>query len=283
MVLLTLILVILIIAVVYLVNARLNTHTKERFSQDQELLIYTIVTEADNENLKKLKMSLVNMAEIPLADLNVLVSKDPVGYQKGHGAKITLLYEALRKLENPETLVMLVDGYDVLFCAPKREILDKYRVIVSENPGKNIVFGAEMYCWPDKDLDLKYEEVIYKGAAVGPYKYLNSGTIIGPAGDIVKLIEPMINKVTAITDDQRFYTTTLLEDNATKIILDTQCRLFQCLASEMKSHMIWDAKEMRWFNSVTQSFPCLMHGNGDAKDFLFKDVYKALNLHLAVM
>jgi hypothetical protein len=256
---------------------------KEPFFQEQDLQIYTVVTEVDHENLVKLKKSIVNMGEIPLKDVNVLVSKDPVGYQKGHGAKITLLYQALMELHDPKTLVMLVDGYDVLFCTPKREILDKYNAILAENPGKTIVFGAEMYCWPDKDMDLKYEEMIYKGQSVGPYKYLNSGTILGPAGDIIKLIYPMIHKVTPITDDQRFYTSSLLNDPETKIILDTKCQLFQCLASEMKTHVLWDAKEMRWYNIVTQTNPCLMHGNGDAKDFLFEDVYKALKLHLAVL
>lgn len=253
------------------------------------VLIYTIVTDPDDPNLKKLGDSIQDsIAQSPTLPPNqdlfrVLVSKDPIGYKIGHGAKITLLYSALSQIRDKSTLVMLVDGYDVIFGAPLTEILAKYQDMVRDIPEKPIVFSAEMYCWPDDKI--AFYDVLDptqgKGKGmerqndVSPYRFLNSGGFIGPASDILELIAPMVETVDPQTDDQRFYTDRYLRGDSS-IQLDCQCNIFQCLANEMRTHLVWDEEQERWCNAMTNTYPSIMHGNGDGKDFLFDTVLKKI-------
>lgn len=60
-------------------------------------------------------------------------------------------------------------SYDVVFTAGKAAILDNF-----DSFDSRVVFGAEDYCWPKKDLASQYPRVSFG------YKYLNSGGKIMP-------------------------------------------------------------------------------------------------------
>lgn len=237
--------------------------------------IFTVVTDTFDKGLLALQDTLKRHSPDYVDSLNVLKSELPVGYKKGHGPKITLFYEALKKIADDKSLVLFVDGYDVLFGAPMQEVIAKYNELVASTPSKSIVFGAEIYAWPDSSLASQYD-VVQTGKDVGPYKYLNSGTIIGPVKDIIELIQPMIGDVSPTTDDQRFYTQDYLYNPLTKIQLDHKCEIFQCLASDMKNDLHYDTVKSRYYNHKTNMYPCMFHGNGDAKDFLLNEMKRKL-------
>jgi hypothetical protein len=237
--------------------------------------IFTVVTDVFDKGLLALQETLKRQSPEYMDSLRVLKSELPVGYKKGHGPKITLFYEELKKLGDDKSLVLFVDGYDVLFGAPIQEVVAKYNAIVAAAPSKTIVFGAEIYAWPDASLSPQYD-VVQKGKDVGGYKYLNSGTIMGPAKDIIELITPMIADVSPTTDDQRFYTHDYLNNPLTKIQLDHKCEMFQCLASDMKNDLHFDSARGRYYNHKTNMYPCMFHGNGDAKDFLLHEMRRKL-------
>jgi hypothetical protein len=237
-----------------------------------DVVIYTVVTDPQHENLLKLQSSIVNKGLVDGDNFRVLVSGEPIGYKKGHGAKITLLYEALANLPDRSALVMLVDGYDVLFVASVKEIVSKYLELVEQKPDKTIIFCSEIYCWPDSHKAAHYDSVFPAGVETeSPYRFLNSGFFMGPASDIMELIRPMLSDVKQATDDQRFYTERYLKGDS-PIQLDTECNLTQCLASDMKDHIVWDDQQERWCNKETGAYPCIMHGNGDGKAFLFSTI-----------
>lgn len=272
--------VVLVTTVIYMMKWPV-LELMEVSSLSQSIDVYTIVTELDNPNLLWLKTSLNRIGHFEEDHVHILLSNDPIGYQKGHGAKIKLFYEAIASIKDKSKLVMLLDGYDLMCVASKEEILSKYLDYVKQHPTKSIVFGAEIFCWPNKELELDYQQLYLGNTTMSPYKFLNSGTIIGPVGDIVDLIKPLYDKVDTKTDDQLFYTQLYLQHTKdTHIQLDMQCAMFQCLASQMKDDLIFDESKQRYYNVKTQTYPCFLHGNGDAKDYLFGVILDKLRVQL---
>jgi procollagen-lysine,2-oxoglutarate 5-dioxygenase len=75
----------------------------------------------------------------------------------GGGFKVNLLKkELLEHKDKKDLVVMFTDSYDVIITAGKDDILAKFKEFDA-----NIVFGAEPFCWPRKDLASKYPEVLY--------------------------------------------------------------------------------------------------------------------------
>ena len=98
------------------------------------------------------------------------------------------------------------------FIAIVENIIKKYKSF-----NKPIVFGAELYCWPDSDKASLYD------TQNEYFKYLNSGLYIGTAGTIKSML---INyKGGEDVDDQRFWTEQYFA-NKDKIALDTKAELF---------------------------------------------------------
>ncbi len=276
MVFLTITLVLTISLVCFIQRTFIYRSDIEPFYGENPMInIYTVVTDPFDKGLLALQDTLKRHSPDYADYLNVLKSELPVGYKKGHGPKITLFYEALKKIADDKSLVLFVDGYDVLFGASMQEIIAKYNELVTAAPSKPVVFGAEIYAWPDGSLASQYD-VVQMGKDVGPYKFLNSGTIMGPVKDIIELIQPMIGDVSPTTDDQRFYTQDYLYNPLTKIQLDHKCEIFQCLASDMKNDLHYDTVKSRYYNYKTNTYPCMFHGNGDAKDYLLGDMKRKL-------
>ncbi len=82
----------------------------------------------------------------------------------GGGFKVNLLREELAKIadgkdesvRDPDRLVvMFTDAYDVVFTGGPEKILRTFR---ESFPGSKVVFGAEGFCWPRKDLEKDYPE-----------------------------------------------------------------------------------------------------------------------------
>ena len=154
---------------------------------------------------------------------------------------------------------MFIDGYDTLINSSPYEIIDKFLEY-----NANIVFAAEPSCWPDSNRVGEYPESAYAN------KFLNSGTFIGYAKDIDRIIDT--DKLSLKSDDQRYYTTQFLEnnlkDNDMKITLDYECRLFQTINGQ-KCNVEIDYNYGRLHNKVYNEYPCVLHANGpdDVKVF----------------
>lgn len=148
----------------------------------------------------------------------------------GGGWKINLLKQALEphKDEN-EKIVLFTDGYDVIFLADLKEIVEKFKSMDAK-----VLFGAEGFCWPKEELASRYPQV-----ARGK-KYLNSGLFIGYAREIYKLLtyKPVKNE----DDDQLYYTEAYLDEtlrNDLKFKLDHTSEIFQNLnGAASKNHKI---------------------------------------------
>lgn len=178
----------------------------------------------------------------------------------GGGHKVTLFKEYINKLneDNDNRIVIFTDSYDVVFNSNLYDIVNKFI-----NFDCDILFAAEIYCWPDKTLIKDYPNTESK------FKYLNSGGIIGNVKSYRKLLEFSIKNS---DDDQLYYTLSFLNKgihlNKLNIKLDYNCEIFQCLNGIFYYIDIeYDRSKIK--NSLTNTNPCIIHGNGGLNSKLF--------------
>ncbi|CAF1410609.1 unnamed protein product [Adineta steineri] len=181
-------------------------------------------------------------------------------HSAGGGQKINLLRENLVRYKDDKTKIILFsDSYDVIFTQVPEFILDKFQAF---KPAR-IVFGAEDFCWPDKDLQYAYPLV-----ESNEKRFLNSGGFIGYASDIYEMISSK-EKIADDDDDQLFYTKIFLDEfSRTKwsIVLDKRADIFMNLngaIDEIQLPILNDENYVH--NTWTDSVPTVIHGNGPAK------------------
>lgn len=185
--------------------------------------------------------------------------------------KLKLVHDYIQNLPDND-LIMFVDAYDVLITGHSDEIIHTYQKLAH---GRNdpALFSAEFYCYPDKDVKNNYPQTN------GPYKYLCSGAYISPVKTLKKIfVEGNIDfnmKGFEKIDDQRFFTSIFLNTSRTSkplIILDNNNEIFNSMAGRLSDLKYINGK---WFNTVTKTYPLVLHGNGWAanKYFLFNRIY----------
>ena len=188
----------------------------------------------------------------------------------GGGQKINQLVSVIKDMDN--RLIIVCDTFDLYPVAGPTEIIRKFNKLCKPN---QVLFSAEVFCWPDKSLASMYPAVNTK------YKYLNSGCIMGYRNDIYQLITnstSTINSDNIINDnddDQLFFTRKFLngiklnhiqsnhiQSNHISIVLDYKCELFQALNGAIDDVVLF---KNRVYNKYTNTYPVFIHGNGPAK------------------
>jgi len=99
--------------------------------------------------------------------------------------KIKLLYEWLQDVSS-DVVILATDAFDVAIYDNEETILEKYHQIEGD-----IIFSAESnFYFRNKKLIKHYWKAYPRQRTI--YDYLNSGTYIGRAGDLTKMVEKMI-------------------------------------------------------------------------------------------
>ncbi|VUZ54893.1 unnamed protein product [Hymenolepis diminuta] len=227
-------------------------------SQARELFVYTVATD-DNDGLQRFRRS----ADIYGYNVTVLGSGETwlggdITNFPGGGQKVRLLKEALKPLaEDKENLVLFVDSYDVVFMDTKEVFLQIY-----DGLKHGVIFSAEKFCWPQAYLATKYPTV-----KEGESRFLNSGSFVGPAADIYKIITH--SSIANEDDDQLYYTKIFLDSKLREehdIALDTRSELFQNLNGALEEVRIDYNDDTGYLvNTKTGSQPVIAHGNGPMK------------------
>ena len=121
---------------------------------------------------------------------------------KGTGGKVEILAAWLQRVP-PTQLVMVVDGFDVAFVGGGGAILRAYAEIVAGyqtsrrcvTASSRVVFAAEGHLhwhktsWSPTWPDGKAQTQASYPPSPTRFRYLNSGTIMGPAGEILELLQ----------------------------------------------------------------------------------------------
>lgn len=212
-------------------------------------------------------------------DLITIVHK---GSWNSHRAKDFHLRNAIEGFPEDE-VILFSDGYDVIVTGGEQEIMERYQRIV---PDRSVVVSAERTCYPDSTLESQYP------SGNTPYRFLNSGGIIGRVSDLLIALSCIEQIRSSLLYDefeysnQYLWTKLFLEGMSPKIVLDTECELFQTFPTTMQtvdqflfhSNEIekkaiatremdiiledFDFGELTIFNRLTGTYPLHLHFNG---------------------
>lgn len=129
-------------------------------------------------------------------------------------------FEALKEFVetvDPQEILIFVDGYDVV---QRRTDLTNFETKFKET-GADIIFSAETYCWPNPWIAYQFPP----SPPGCPYRFPNSGTFVGYAGAIKRMLE--WDQYRLNHDDQGYVHDFFLRCKDVKIGLDNGQVLFQ--------------------------------------------------------
>lgn len=182
--------------------------------------------------------------------------------------KIKRFREVLSKYSEDQ-IIMLIDAFDTYVVASDQEIEEKF--LMSE---ADVIYSVEKNCYPNPKLSSFFETG----------KFLNSGGVIFRNGKFQKLLDLIITIVEysraggQTTCDQYLHSTivaaALLQ---TRIKLDTDSTIFQSLFLEDLDN--FNLNEGRYMNEISNSRPCVFHGNGDDGFTKLNDLFDSTGLN----
>lgn len=171
----------------------------------------------------------------------------------GGGQKINFVKRYIKDLSD-DTIVIFVDGYDVVFLGGLEAIMERYK-----SSKHKALFAAEKTCWPDTSLADRYPQ---EGSE---YRFLNSGTYVAEVGELRKIIKEEIKD----TDDDQLYLSLKFLSNSYDMGLDYRCKLFQPTEGCWPDmDYIRDEKE-ELVNNKFLTKPLIAHGNGSPRAKIF--------------
>lgn len=187
----------------------------------------------------------------------------------GYVDKITHMIDLLASVPDDDMCVF-VDAYDVVCYADADEIHTKYTAL-----GGDIVFGAELNCYPE------HNEALYRyvdqetGQDPTPtlYAYLNSGGYAGTKKALLAMLRwrdpATVEEMCSYGGDQNYFTHFYLEQCLNphlglKVVLDRGQTLFQNMARVEWNECFLVAQDarVRFRNDVLDTTPCFVHLNG---------------------
>ncbi|KAH9251001.1 hypothetical protein BASA81_011176 [Batrachochytrium salamandrivorans] len=149
----------------------------------------------------------ISKANIPLAVLGL-----GIPWKARWGLRVRTFHDYL--LSQPEDRLILWSDADDVIITPETtidKIMQQYKALVDLANGPRVVFAAESPCYPRGDLWSNYTKPsdIPGGRGDSPFRYLNAGFMIGPAGLIRRMIEVVYQH--DCFDDQLAYTLAYLD------------------------------------------------------------------------
>ena len=176
--------------------------------------------------------------------------------------KPAALLKYLSKLEDSE-LVLATDGYDVLYVQDEESILASFRAMNSP-----IVIGGETGCFHHfADAMASFDRT----PDVGPFRYLNSGLIMGYVKEVRDMLETVLSQREALRLEYAraektpgfFNDQTIIGRIASKagnVRIDANADLFCTFCEEKYDIDHWvDISESGITLKQTGSRPCLVH------------------------
>lgn len=181
--------------------------------------------------------------------------------------KLKTLYNYLKEQRDnidEEDAILFTDGYDTFINEKPEEILKRFNEF-----NKDIVFSAEMECWPNRKL----AEVWNSLDRPEQNNYLNSGGFVGKFSAVMDILEDT-EKYSESYDDQLYLHRIFLKSKGVIVYddikkssydftLDSQNYIFQCLSGG-EFNNVEIAQNGQLLNTRTNSCPCILHGNGSS-------------------
>ncbi|XP_053716523.1 procollagen-lysine,2-oxoglutarate 5-dioxygenase 2 isoform X2 [Synchiropus splendidus] len=227
---------------------------------EEKLLVLTVATEETDGFRRFMQSASYFNYTVKVLGMGEAWKGGDVGHSIGGGQKVRLLKEAMEGLADQEDLIVLsVDSYDLIFAGGPEELLRKF-----QQANHKVLFAAEALIWPDKRLAEKYPSVR------SGKRYLNSGGVMGYAPNIHRIVSQW--NLHDNDDDQLFYTKIFLDPlqrESLNMTLDHRCQIFQSLNGAVDEVLLkFGTDRVRVRNTVYDSLPVVVHGNGNTKMYL---------------
>ncbi len=172
-------------------------------------------------------------------------------------AKLDALELAVRKLP-VDQIVLCTDGYDVLYVDSPDNILQKFL-----DRNVPLLVSAERLFTHHYT---SHREHFNRETVGSPYRYPNSGGLIGRAGAIMEMLDDLrdVDRNEPRSHVWGIYSDgTLVGDyivrHPEKVALDQDCNIFWCTAGEWEIARTSPIIEGRLINATTQTQPSIIH------------------------
>lgn len=187
--------------------------------------------------------------------------------QVAWGMRLKALRDFAARLTRRD-IVLMADARDALIGASPEALLDTYNDTVGGQ--RLVLFGAEPHCWQH---DLCPPEVVEGYPETGtPYRFLNAGTVMGPADVIRRLLDASIDWAADTAHrqpgfhDQGFLHGLLKAGPQRRLMaVDSRCRVFCAFFS--RQHDLACTRR-GWLNTYTGTYPLILHGSGFLAEFV---------------
>ena len=177
------------------------------------------------------------------------------GANGAFGVKLREVHDFLASPSlGPDDVVLFSDAYDVFYCGDATEVLRRFAEFSTP-----VVFGAEVYCWPDPDKSREYPPET-EGFR---FRYLNSGVFVGRVHALRECMRGY--SFDDAEDDQRFWTTRFLR-RPDLVSLDYHNRIFLNCAGVDKADIAYHPGG--WVTYGDGATPLLVHANGGDKSYI---------------
>lgn len=158
--------------------------------------------------------------------------------------------------------VIFVDAWDVVFAKSPDEIIERYKTF-----GSALVIGSEINCFPAAGMACDFPPTD------SPFKYLNSGCIVGTPQAILAMLESM--KPDAIPDDYQISEESRWEPNDQWYVQLEFHKQPVSMRLDYEAQIVLnccnvDEEMMRKYD------PCIYHFNGGSKQSNVKDIVFAI-------
>jgi len=173
----------------------------------------------------------------------------------------------LRKFLDTVTtsMVMFLDGNDVLITSPIDEIVDTWERI----SGGKVLVGSELVVWPYPELEQR--QIALAGDSPSPYKFVDTGLIIGKTEDVKRVLDVVIDSVPGYRSKMVDTPTNILEDDVGLFVLnmvdgnidvaiDYGCKVIAPIRNTNPSD--YTIKDGKLHLGLTGSTPHIVHCNG---------------------
>lgn len=229
--------------------------------QDPKLLLVTIATDPNHPGFRRFEQSLkVLNFNYEVFGIGEEWRGGNIKETVGGGQKINLMKRGIEKYKEEEDLIIVfTDSYDVIALEAPEVVLKKFL-----KTGARVLFSAERYCWPLKNLASIYPEV-----GTNEERFLNSGAYMGYVTDLHDIMHLAV--IDDQYDDQLYYTWTFLHEptkNAHRIQLDTRSEIFlnmNGIWNEIKQEkVVGEDGKVEWslIKTTSGSRPSFVHANG---------------------
>lgn len=205
-----------------------------------------------------------------------------------HGlmTKPRLYRKFLREYNGGAETLILCDAWDIFFQVSPDAVVEVYRALWPNLP---LVFNAERNCFPCTEVTKAgFDAEADERCIETPWRYLNSGFVIGRPMQLLQLLESM--DLDSIPDDYQrpdgswfnpndqaeFQLAFCRTDRKVSMELDYDTSL--CLAAHGSELIELDFTGPLIRNKITGATPLVLHCNGSAKNDLAPVILKHLNL-----